>query len=941
MGIKCPKCQHENPDDTLYCGKCGTLMRSVRGTSPTGVGPDHRSGRPSEDTANLTETLETPKEELTTGSTFAGRYQIIEELGKGGMGKVYKANDTDIKEKVAIKLIKPEISTDKKTIERFQNELKFARKIRHKNVCQMFDLNREEGTYYITMEYVEGENLKNMIRMSGKLGIGTAISVAKQVCEGLVEAHKLGVVHRDLKPSNIMIDREGIVRIMDFGIARSLKEKGITGAGVMIGTPEYMSPEQVESKETDHRSDIYSLGIILYEMVIGRVPFEGDTPLSVAVKHKTEAPQDPKELNSQISEDLSKVILRCMEKDKEKRYQSADELRSELENIEKGIPTTEQIVPKSKPITSQEVTVTFKKRWALVAIPMVIILAAALAFLLFNKGKEPPPQRNPKIIVLPFENLGTADDEYFATGIAEGIRYRLSVLHDLDVISGDTANSYKNTGKTTKQIREETNTDYILRGTVQWDKKEGGISRVRIRPSLIQTIDDTQKWSDEIDRDVRDIFTVESEIAEQVTGQLELILKPKEIQAIEVRPTGNDKAYQAYLRGIDYFGNSILQEDLQLAIQMFELAVELDPEFARAYGYLSKVHSYMYHQGYDRTEDRKLMAKEAVDRMLDLEPDLPETHSALGTFYYWCSRDYDRALDELSIAEKGLPNDAGIKAMIGYIRRRQGDFYESINLLKKSLELDPQDLDVAFNIGDTYLALRNYPEAEHYFEKAISLDPMEVRGYIFLALTYWLWSGESRRGGEIIERMPHYDDPLVDYARYYNEMGKGDYPAALEILSKSTFEIMPTEMGFFTKAELEGDAYTAMGEMALARVSYNSARLLLEAEVKKSPLDPRIHSSLGLVYAALGRKDDAIHEGSKAMEIYPVSLDALTGPAFVRNFAVILVRVEEYEKALDQIDYLLSIPFLFLSVTSLQKEVIWNPLRDHPRFKQIIEKYSE
>ncbi|MFX0200320.1 MAG: protein kinase, partial [Candidatus Hodarchaeota archaeon] len=356
MSVKCPKCQHENPDDTIYCGKCATQLPSIKDIA-------------------LTATIEAPKEELTTGSTFAGRYQIIEELGKGGMGKVYKANDTDIKEKVAIKLIKPEISTDKKTIERFQNELKFARKIRHKNVCQMFDLNREEGTYYITMEYVEGENLKNMIRMSGQLGIGTAISVAKQVCEGLVEAHKLEVVHRDLKPSNIMLDREGIVRIMDFGIARSLKEKGITGAGVMIGTPEYMSPEQVESKETDHRSDIYSLGIILFEMVIGRVPFEGGTPLSVAVKHKTEAPQDPKELNPQIPEDLSKVILKCMEKDKEKRYQSADELRSELENIEKGIPTTERIVPKRKPITSKEITVRFSMRK--LSIPAIVVLVAA------------------------------------------------------------------------------------------------------------------------------------------------------------------------------------------------------------------------------------------------------------------------------------------------------------------------------------------------------------------------------------------------------------------------------------------------------------------------------------------------------------------------------------------------------------------------------------
>jgi serine/threonine-protein kinase len=295
--MKCPKCNFDNPADTKFCGECAAPLH------------------PSEEiSAPLTETLETPKEELTTGSTFAGRYQIIEELGKGGMGKVYKAQDTDLKEKVAIKLLKPEIAAEKKTIERFKNELKFARKIRHKNVCQMYDLNKEEGSHYITMEYVDGKDLKGMIRMMGQLSSGKTIFIAKQVCDGLAEAHKLGVVHRDLKPQNIMVDEDGNARIMDFGIARSLKTKGITATGVMIGTPEYMSPEQVEGKDVDQRSDIYSLGIILYEMVAGRVPFEGDTPFTIGVKHKSEEPKDPKELNSQLPEDLNLVILRCLEK---------------------------------------------------------------------------------------------------------------------------------------------------------------------------------------------------------------------------------------------------------------------------------------------------------------------------------------------------------------------------------------------------------------------------------------------------------------------------------------------------------------------------------------------------------------------------------------------------------------------------------------------------
>ncbi len=369
MAIKCPKCQTNNPDTLKFCGECGTQLLPTK-------------------EIHVTETLETPKEELTRGTTLANRYEIIEELGKGGMGRVYRVEDTKVKEDVALKLIKPEIAADKKTIERFRSELKTARKIRHKNVCGMYDLGEEKGTHFITMEYVPGEDLKSFIRRARRLDIGAAISIGKQVCEGLSEAHRLGVVHRDLKPSNIMIDKEGNARIMDFGIARSLKEKGITGTGVMIGTPEYMSPEQVEEKEVDHRSDIYSLGVILYEMVTGMVPFGGETPLSIAMKHKNEIPINPREINAQIPEDLSRVILRCMEKDKEKRFQSAGEVRAELTRIDKGIPTTERIIPKRKPITSKEITVKLGLKKLFIPTLVFVALLIVIGYFLFRSGPK-------------------------------------------------------------------------------------------------------------------------------------------------------------------------------------------------------------------------------------------------------------------------------------------------------------------------------------------------------------------------------------------------------------------------------------------------------------------------------------------------------------------------------------------------------------------------
>ena len=370
MEIKCPKCLFNNPDDTLYCGNCAA--------------PLHPSGKiPS----SLTKTLETPKEELTRGTTFAGRYELIEELGKGGMGRVYKVFDKKIKEEVALKLLKTEISGDEKTIERFTNELKFSRKIVHKNVCRMYDLNEEEGTYYIIMEYVPGEDLNSFIKRAAPLSIGKSISIAKQICKGLSEAHSAGVVHRDLKPGNIMIDKDGNARIMDFGIARSLKAEGITGEGLIIGTPQYMSPEQVEGKKADQRSDIYSLGIILYEMMTGRVPFEGDTPLSIALKHKTEIPKDPREINEQVPEELSHVILKCMEKDKEKRYQKVKGLLSELSDIEEGIPTTDGVLPKKKPTTSREITVQFKLKKLL--IPVFVVIAIAIVGIILFRFTAP------------------------------------------------------------------------------------------------------------------------------------------------------------------------------------------------------------------------------------------------------------------------------------------------------------------------------------------------------------------------------------------------------------------------------------------------------------------------------------------------------------------------------------------------------------------------
>ena len=414
----------------------------------------------------MTETLQTPVHELTTGSTFAGRYQVIEELGHGGMGRVYKVFDTKIKEKVALKLIKPEVASDKETIERFSNEIRLARRIGQRNVCKMFDIGEAEGAHFITMEYVHGEDLKSMIQMSGSLSLGMLLSVGKQVCDGLAEAHSLGVVHRDLKPQNIMIDKHGNAKIMDFGIARSVKDKGITGVGVMIGTPEYMSPEQAEAKEVDHRSDIYSLGIILYEMATSHVPFTGETALSIAMKQKGEIPKNPKQLNALIPDDLSGVILKCLEKDKAKRYQSASDVHSELEKIEKGIPTTERVVPEIKPSTSKQITVSF--RLTKLLIPAVVVIAVIAAAIIFWPKKA--SDLNPKLVaVAVFENE-TGDSKMDTVGrlAADMIIQALSPAGLFSVAPLPSAETMPDRAKAKNRLRllaEETKAGKIVSGT--------------------------------------------------------------------------------------------------------------------------------------------------------------------------------------------------------------------------------------------------------------------------------------------------------------------------------------------------------------------------------------------------------------------------------------------------------------------------------------------
>jgi serine/threonine protein kinase/Flp pilus assembly protein TadD len=782
MSIKCPKCQFENPDDTFYCGRCKTQLKPLEEIS-------------------VTKTLETPARGLTSGTTFAARYEVIEELGKGGMGRVYKALDKEINEEVAVKILKPEIASDKITVERFRNELKFARKIAHKNICKMYHLAKDADTPYITMEYVKGEDLKNYIRKKRTLSDGEALSIAKQVCEGLMEAHRLAVVHRDLKPQNIMIDEKGDVKIMDFGIARSVEAPGVTQTGVMIGTPDYISPEQAEGEAADQRSDIYALGVILYEMVTGSVPFKGDTALSVALKHKSKLAQEPKHLNPGVSDDLNNLILICMEKDRELRYQTAAELLADIQNIEEGLPLGEKKLPaRRKRLAREERKIKWKSIFLYAGLPLLLVLIIAGSIYLYTNRAAGIDS----IAVLPFENLtGDADQEYFADGITDELIGKLSRIGKLRVISLGSTMRYKNTEKLLPEIAEELNVDALVEGTVQQVGEN-----VSIRVRLIKVFPEERNlWEETYDRVLTDVLMMHNDITKAIAQKIRVTVTPEEEEHLVSARQVNPETYEARQKG-NFHMNQGTADGYQKGLAYLHEAVEKDPSDPLAYAGLAAAYIQIAHSPL-ATDDSLPRAKAAAQRALRLDDTLAETHNVFGfiTGYY----DY-----EWETAERAF---------------------------QRAIEINPNLAMAHYWYSWQLILFDRMEEAEAEHIKALELDPLTPLHSAWLGGLYWIWGRYEKALEEIhktLEMSPNNWTVLYVLGHIY--VDRGMYKEAIEVLQKASARYRNLRF-------LLGCAYAKSGKRDEA--------LEILADLEKMETTPFSAFCLAEFNIALGNMDEA------------------------------------------------------------------------------------
>ena len=822
MPTLCPTCHTENSETANYCNNCASVLR--RTDSGAGFRPHLESA---------TQTYETRAWDLPTGTVFGGRYQIIEMLGRGGMGRVYRALDLKAREEVAIKLIRPDIAEDKRTLERFVNEIKLAHKISHRNIGKMYHLSEDQGLHYITMEYVPGEDLKSFIRRSRRLDVATTVAIAKQVCSGLGEAHAAGIIHRDLKPSNIMIDKEGNAKILDFGIARAVGIPGVTAEGSIIGTPEYMSPEQVEGREADQRADIYAFGVILFEMVTGRLPFAAETPFVVAFKHQSESPTPPEEINPQTPRELSAIILRCLAKDREKRYQTTEEICRDLGQVEETIHATPLPSPYARPTTRKTAlqAAAERFRWRSAVVPAVAFLGILAVGTVIRQIVPKAKGAVHTVAVVGFENLtGESSYDYLRKAIPNLLITSLEQSKYLDVVSWERLSDLA--GPQERDVADPASreawfdicrragVDAIVMGSFTKADTlfatDAKIYDVQTK-NLLKSAGARGEGVGSILRDQIDALS--GGIA--VGVGLSASAAAKSAVPISKVTTSSMDAYQFFVKGQEDFERYYFDE----ARVSFEKAVDKDPKFALAHYYLARIYASL------ADSPRAAAEFDQFKKLSQTNPGKGKEAAWIAALAAMLDKDSQGYVKRLAEIIKSDPADKRAHADLGAFYRSSGKLAEAEAEFRKALDIDPK-FGFAMNLlAYTYADLGQKDRALETFDKYAAAHPGEANPFDSMGDLYFV-------SGEFDKARARYQQALAirpgfasNWKLAYLYAMDGDYDAALHwvdnMITRSQTDGMRAEghrwKGFyFSMMGRFNDALAELGTAeTLARTSGN------------------------------------------------------------------------------------------------------------------------
>jgi TolB-like protein len=873
------------------------------------------------------------REELQRG--LADRYAIERELGRGGMATVYLATDLRHDRPVALKVLHPQLAASLGP-ERFLREIKLAARLQHPHILTVLDSGDTAGRLWFTMPFIEGESLRDRLVRDKQLAVEDAVRIAREAADALDYAHRHGVIHRDIKPENILLS-DGHALVADFGIARTLGgDEHLTETGMAIGTPAYMSPEQAAGeRDLDARTDIYSLGTVLYELLAGEPPFTGPTAQAMAARRLSSEAPSVRQYRPAVPESVDRAVRKALARVPADRFASAGELARALAPT---VTETAAVAAPATAVTSASQARPARHRSA-VLLGLGFLLGLGVLFGWLRRREAPAGSAGgdvKRLAVLPFDNLGAADDEYFADGVTDEIRGKLSSIPGLQVTASRSAAEYKKSGKDLATIARELGVDYLLVGKVRWEKSEAGRSRVRVSPELIQMSTGSTKWEQPFEANLTDVFQVQADVAGRVAQALDVALGAGAKEALGERPTQNLAAYDAYLKG-EEVSRSLNVGDpptLRRAMVYYEQAVALDSNFIAAWAERARAYAVLYANGVPEPGVAKT-ALESADRARALGPERPEGYLALAEYHRNVTTDGARALAQAQLGLKIAPTDVNLLVVAALAQQQLGRWEAASELLAKAQAVDPRSVVTGWRLTRSLLFRRRYDEAFAASERSLQIDPthlglLESRAMIFAA------RGDLAGARAAAHRAPPAVDPaeFVAYlASYYDLFWLLDdsQRALLYQLKPAVFD---DDRGSWGLA-LAG-AYALQGDGARVRAYADSARAALEEQVRATPDNAQLHSLLGVALAYLGRKNDAIREGRRGVELSPISQNAFGGTYVLHQLVRTYILVGEPEQALDQLEVLLKIPY-FLSPGWLRIDPAFDPLRKNARFQKLAE----